>query len=76
MKRKVTIPSPANFYLQEYAEEEAPEWYPDIDAFINFRVKNFRFFIKQENVFGFFTNDFHYQVKNYPLPYPYLRLWR
>ncbi len=58
------------FYLQN---REEIDWYPDIDIFINFKVSNFRFFLKQENFYGYFTSDFHFQVRNYPLSYPYLR---
>ena len=58
------------FHLQD---NEKIESYPDIDAFMNFKVKWFRFFLKMENVYNFFSDDFYYQVHNYPMPYQYLR---
>lgn len=63
-------PLTGQFHIQK---KEEIDWYPSIDAFITFRVKNFRFFVKQTNLFGFFTDDFNFQVQNYPQPYPHLR---
>lgn len=67
-------PATGQFLLANYnTEDDLPYTYPDIDLFVNFRVKTFRFFIKQENLLNYFTEDFHYQIKDYPLPYAYTR---
>ncbi len=58
------------FHLQD---DERIEAYPDIDAFMNFKVKWFRFFLKMENMYNLFSDDFYYQVEGYPMPYQHLR---
>ncbi len=58
------------FHLQNDQEIQS---YPDVDAFMNFKVNWFRFFLKWENLYNFFTEDFYYQVEGYPMPYNYLR---
>lgn len=67
-------PAIGQFYLESYEEDDdEPYTYPDIDIFVNFKVKTFRFFVKQENLLGYFTEDFNYQIKDYGMPYAYLR---
>jgi len=58
------------FHLQD---ENRIESYPDIDLFMNFKVNWFRLFVKMENMYDFFSDDFYYQVEGYPMPYRYLR---
>ncbi len=72
-------PATGQFLLAPYEiGDTEPYTYLDIDAFVNFKVKTFRFFVKQENLMRYFAAagyyyDFHYQIKDYPLPYAYLR---
>jgi len=49
------------------------ETYPDIDVFLNFKVNWFRFFLKMENAYNFFSKDFYYQTAGYPMPFHTLR---
>jgi hypothetical protein len=71
-------PSTGQFFLAPYENgDTVPYTYLDLDVFVNFRVKTFRFFVKQENLLQYFSPDyyydFHYQIKDYALPYAYLR---
>jgi Putative porin len=67
-------PAVGQFYLQTYEpEDEDPYTYPDIDVFLKFQVKTFRFFVKQENLLNYFTTDFNYSAKDYVMPYAYVR---
>lgn len=54
------------FHIQD--TQELP-FTPLVDAFINFKVRTFRFFIKVENIFSPIREEFYYQTSNYALPY-------
>jgi len=54
------------FYLQDQTNATL---YPLLDAFLSCKVWNFRFFIKQENLVGYFKNEFYYLSVPYPGPY-------
>jgi Putative porin len=67
-------PAVGQFYLQTYEpEDEDPYTYPDIDVFLKFQVKTFRFFVKQETLLNYFTPNFNYSAKDYVMPYAYVR---
>ncbi|HRQ29431.1 MAG TPA: hypothetical protein PLU49_05105 [Saprospiraceae bacterium] len=43
------------------------DWHTLINFFISFKVKNFRFFARTENIFSLIDNQVHFQTKAYPL---------
>ncbi len=56
-------PVTAQFFLQNQAQRA---FYPTIDAFINIKIKDFRFFINVQNIYDYFTPVFDYPVYSYP----------
>jgi hypothetical protein len=54
------------FHLQD--EKDLP-FTPLLDAFLNFKVKTFRFFAKVENFLPAFTNKYYFQAADRPMPY-------
>ena len=59
------MPLTGQFYVQEIEKVNA---YPSVDAFMSFKVKSFRLFVKMENVLGSFSKNVYYQIYNYPVP--------
>ena len=53
----------AQFHLQNNQQNT---YHPNIDAFLNVRIKDFRFFVNAQNVFDYFTSDFYYPIFGYP----------
>jgi len=53
----------AQFHIQNQAQNTL---YPTIDAFLNFKIKDFRFFINVENIYGFFSPRFNFPIYSYP----------
>ena len=53
----------AQFFLQNQSERA---FYPTIDAFINVKIKDFRFFINVQNIYDYFTPSFDFPVFSYP----------
>lgn len=58
------MPLTGQFYVQETEKVSA---YTSVDAFLSFKVKTFRFFIKAENLIGSFSKSVYYQTYNYPV---------
>lgn len=56
-------PLTAQFHLQG---QQRNTFHPNIDAFINVRIQDFRFFINSQNIFDYFTSNFYYPVYRYP----------
>ena len=54
------------FILQD---EQNLSFTPLLDAFLNFKVKTFRFFFKVENLLPYFTKQYYFQTASYPMPY-------
>jgi len=52
------------FYLQNQAFNTS---YPNMDAFLNIRIADFRFFINAQNIGDYFRTDFYYPYYQYPL---------
>ena len=52
------------FYLQNQATNTS---YPNMDAFLNIRIADFRFFINAQNIGDYFRTDFYYPLYQYPL---------
>ena len=59
------MPLTGQFYVQEAEKVTA---YPSVDAFMSFKVKSFRLFVKMENLIGSFSPDVYYQIYHYPVP--------
>ncbi|MCB0532349.1 MAG: hypothetical protein H6574_01805 [Lewinellaceae bacterium] len=70
-------PLTAQFYLQDSVEAKP---YPWLDAFVSFKVKSFRFFVRYENLATFWDGQTaFYQTANYPQPFGSFRFgvaWR
>ena len=58
-------PLTGQFYLQNEVETD---FYPMVDAFINFRLSQFRFFLVVENLYDYGTTDFFFPVYPYAAP--------
>lgn len=58
------MPLTGQFYVQEIEKVNA---YPSVDAFMSFKVKSFRLFVKMDNVLGSFSKNVYYQIYNYPV---------
>ena len=56
-------PVTAQFFIQNQSQRA---FYPTIDAFINIKIKDFRFFINVQNIYDYFTPAFDYPVFSYP----------
>lgn len=54
------------FHLQR--EQDLP-FTPLLDAFLSFKVKTFRFFIKLENLLAEPLQTYYFQTANYPMPF-------
>lgn len=54
----------AQFHVQNQQQNTS---YPNIDAFINIRIADFRFFINAQNIADYFRTDFYYPFYQYPL---------
>jgi len=54
------------FHLQD---DQQLDLYPAVDAYVTFKVKTFRFFVRAENLTQLLTNDLYYQAGNYAQPY-------
>ncbi len=59
-------PLTGQFFLQN---EQSLPFTPLLDAFLNFKVKTFRFFFKVENLLPYFTEQYYYQTASYPMPF-------
>ncbi|MEM6317472.1 MAG: putative porin [Bacteroidota bacterium] len=58
-------PLTGHFFQQN--EQEVP-LYPIADVFLNFRIQQFRFFLIIENLYDYFTPNFHYTSYPYAIP--------
>jgi len=56
-------PVTAQFFLQN---DNQRALYPTIDAFINVKIQDFRFFINVQNIYDYFTPAFDFPVSSYP----------
>ncbi len=54
------------FHLQDTQEVEL---YPVVDAYTSFKIKNFRLFVRAENLNQLLENKLYYQVGGYAQPY-------
>jgi hypothetical protein len=59
------MPPLRQFYLQNEVEVGG---YPQVNLFINFKVKTARIFFKISNLNSGMNDDFYYTVPNYPMP--------
>ncbi len=59
-------PATGQFHLQD---EQELELYPVTDVFASFKVKNFRLYVRGENLNKLIWDDLYYQVANYAQPY-------
>jgi Putative porin len=59
------VPTIGQFFVQETGKVKA---YPALDAFISFKVRTFRLFVKMDNLVGRFSKDVYFQIYNYPVP--------
>ena len=56
-------PTIAQFFLQNQAQDTV---LPTIDIFLNFKIKDFRFFINVENIYDYSSSKFSYPIYSYP----------
>ena len=56
-------PVTAQFFVQNQSQRAL---YPTIDAFINIKIQDFRFFVNFQNIYHYFTNSFDFPVYSYP----------
>jgi hypothetical protein len=58
------MPATGQFYLQNDAQMP---FSPIFDAFLSFKVRSFRFFVKYENLVGDLSRRVYYPTYNYPM---------
>lgn len=56
-------PVTAQFFIQNQSQRA---FYPTVDAFINIKIQDFRFFINVQNIYDYFTPAFDYPIYSYP----------
>jgi Putative porin len=59
------MPTIGQFFVQETGKVKA---YPALDAYMSFKVRTFRLFVKMDNLVGNFSKDVYFQIYNNPVP--------